>query len=280
MTAKLTASRDNMIATLDNYVKTKENIDIRTGGNLTDEQLSELTWMKTQVDDWTKRANEMTPLVKKTLADLSNNLELRLASTLNNVSSEGNASDIEAVGELDNKLGIGSKRIKQLMELSHMEDSRLAAILTSPKNEKFVEGLIEDINSFGSDIIASLDKQNVVRLLQDLPKIGKGVQTYNKKLEEYLTDPAKIQGDIEAATQQVATQQAEKKAADLKSRLSAANSVSELRSIITEENMDSAVEGVLGELEAEGNQVAKNYRETAQYNRELNKALSETGEDE
>ena len=161
-----------------------------------------------------------------------------------------------------------------------MEDSRLAAILTSPKNEKFVEGLIEDINSFGSDIIASLDKQNVVRLLQDLPKIGKGVQTYNKKLEEYLTDPAKIQGDIEAATQQVATQQAEKKAADLKSRLSAANSVYELRSIITEENMDSAVEGVLGELEAEGNQVAKNYRETAQYNRELNKALSETGEDE
>lgn len=66
MIEKLTQTRDNMISTLDNYRRTKNDLDIRTGGNLSDEQLSEMTWLKTQIDDWSKLPQLLNPVCTNT----------------------------------------------------------------------------------------------------------------------------------------------------------------------------------------------------------------------
>lgn len=277
MIEKLTQTRDNMISTLDNYRRTKNDLDIRTGGNLSDEQLSEMTWLKTQVDDWSKRASDMTPLVKKALIDLSDNLETALVNSLGDASMEG-VESIEDAGKVANQLGIGADRIQQLKQLALMDDKRLTAILTSPKNEKFVEGLIEDISTFGSDIISALDKQNVVRLLQDLPKIGKGMETYNNKLEEYLADPAKVAASQAEAEESVRQDVQQRKSQDVRANLSAATSLEEFKAALDQEEDKELGNSIVEELANEGNQVAKNYKETLQYDNELRLALSQLGE--
>ena len=277
MIEKLTQTRDNMISTLDNYRKTKNDLDIRTGGNLSDEQLSEMTWLKTQVDDWSKRASDMTPLVKKTLIDLSENLETTLASSLGDASMDG-VEAIESVGKVANQLGIGADRIQQLRQLALMDNKRLTTILTSPKNEKFVKGLIDDISTFGSDIISALKKQNVVRLLQDLPKIGKGIETYNNKLEEYLADPAKVAASQAEAEESVRQDIQQRKSQDIRANLSAATSLEEFKTALDQEEDKELGNSIVEELAGEGNQVAKNYKETLQYDNELRLALSQLGE--
>lgn len=219
----------------------------------------------------------MTPLVKRTLTDLSNNIEAKLASSIADASMEG-VEAIEGTAEIANKIGIGSDRIKQLRELSNMSDARLAAVLTSPKNEKFVEGLVEDISIFGSDIISALDKQDVVRLLQDLPKIGKGMGTYNNKLEEYLANPAKVatlQAESEESVRQDIQQ---RKSQDIRANLSAATSLEEFKAALDQEEDNELGSSIVEELANEGNQVAKNYKETLQYDNELRLALSQLGE--
>lgn len=281
MIDKLTQSRDTMIATLDNYRRTKNDLDIRTGGNLSNEQLAEMTWLKTQVDDWTKRASDMTPLIRRTLVDLSNNLENTLIRSLGDASMEEAVTaeeSMENISKIANQLGIGTERIEQLSELSRLDDKRLSSILTSPKNEKFVEGLIEDISTFGSDIISALDKQNVVRLLKDLPKIGKGIETFNNKLEEYLANPEKQVAEQIAATESVRKEVQQRKSQTVRESLANATSLSEFREALAQEADFEVKESVLKDLESEGNQVAKNYDETEQYNRELKRALNELGE--
>lgn len=281
MIDKLTQSRDTMIATLDNYRRTKNDLDIRTGGNLSNEQLAEMTWLKTQVDDWTKRASDMTPLTRRTLVDLSNNLENTLIRSLGDASMEEAVTaeeSMENISKIANQLGIGTERIEQLSELSRLDDKRLSSILTSPKNEKFVEGLIEDISTFGSDIISALDKQNVVRLLKDLPKIGKGIETFNNKLEEYLANPEKQVAEQIAATESVRKEVQQRKSQTVRESLANATSLSEFREALAQEADFEVKESVLKDLESEGNQVAKNYDETEQYNRELKRALNELGE--
>ena len=281
MVDKLTQSKDAMISILDNYRKTKNDIDVRTGGTLSDEQLTEMTWLKTQVDDWAKRASDMTPLVKRTLIDLSNNLENTLIRSLGDASMEEEVTAEEStksIARIANQLGIGTNRIEQLRELSRLDNKRLTSILTSPKNEKFVEGLIEDISTFGSDIISALGKQNVVRLLKDLPKIGKGIEVFNKKLEEYLESPERQAADQAAAREAVRESIQQEKSQTIKETLLNANSLSEFREAFSQEGEPELRENVLRGLENEGNQVAKNYTETEQYNRELKKAFNELGE--
>lgn len=280
MIDKLTQSRDNMLRVLDNYRKIKNDVDIRTGGNLSDEQLTELTWLKTQVDDWSERAQQMTPLVKKALTDLSENLEVSLMRSLNEAAmSESAESDIENTGKLADSLGIGPKRIQQLRQLSQLSSEKLVALLTSPKNEKFVEGIIVDISAFGSDIISALDKQNVTRLLSDLPRIGKGIEVYNQKLEEYLADPEKIAQDQQKAAEQVAQEIQQKKSNDIRTSLSSATSVAQFREAFNQAEDKELGSSIIDGMVADGNQVAKNYKEVEQYNSELRKALSSQGEE-
>lgn len=281
MIDKLTQSRNTMIEVLDNYRKTKNDIDVRTGGNLSDDQLTELTWIKTQVDDWTKRANEMTPLIKRTLTDLSSNLENTLIRSFGDASMEEVSTareSIEGISKLANQLGIGTNRIKQLNDLVKLDNKKLAAILTSPKNSKFVEKLIDDISTFGSDIISTLDKQNVVRLLRDLPKIGRGIEVYNSKLEEYLTNPDKQSAEQTAAAESVRDNIQQRQNQIFKEALSNTTSLSEFREAFAQEDNLETRENVLRDLDNEGNQIAKNYTETEQYDRELKKALSELRE--
>lgn len=282
MMQKVNQNKEELLNTIESYRKIKDELDIATGERLSDEQLSELTWMKSQVNNWQERARAMSSVVKEALQDLSNNLESTLQKSIaqaNENNPEGVSEKvIEQIGDASNKLGIGGERIKQLRELATLDSDVLTNILTNSSNKQFVEQLIEDISAFGSGIINHLGNQNVITLLQDLIKTGTAIDTYTAKLKEYLENPAKLEQETQEATEQVIAQEAEKKSLDIKSRLSSAKSVSEMKTLIQKEEDHESALGTLKQLELEGNAIAKNYRETQQYNKEILNALNGLGE--
>ena len=78
MIAELTKQKDEILGTIDEYVKTRNKLDSETGQRFTDEQLDELTWMQAQLGNWAKRAGEMSGQVKDVIGDVIGRLDSQM----------------------------------------------------------------------------------------------------------------------------------------------------------------------------------------------------------
>lgn len=289
MTKKVTKQKEESLAAIKNYKKVKTDLDITFGAALDDEQLAELTYMNTQLQDWQDRAKDMAPLIRNTFQSMMKNYEARLAKISEEADNEGiEATDSES--EIEFKRSVkelaklkrrdrAKKYFDNIRDLLGKSDEELTQILMNPENKEYLEGILENTLLYADDYISGLDVVDAVQMIGDLSKIGEGVKNYNSKLKEYLADPNKITEDKAKATEEVAKEVDEKKAADLKGRLSKATNVAELRDIIKGETETEGIDAAIGELEKEGSTVAKNYRETQMYDNEIQKALDSLGED-
>lgn len=278
----LTWSRDNLMKNIDYYTKTMREIDSATNGALNDEQLSELTFIKSQINDWQGRIKDIIPKVKETLKQVSQTIQTNIDNSFKNISEEENeAASDETKGKemLFKMLGISPRRAEHLMELAELSDKKLAAVLSNPVNVNATRDIIDQIENLGSDIIGGVDKSNLVAMMKDIPRIGEGITKYQEKLEEYLGNPEKLAEDIENSKQNKAKKFLKKKSKNLKQTLSNTTSTAEFRQAIEEEEDDEVIQNTLKELDEEKNPLAKNYKETNEYNSEIKKALSELGLD-
>lgn len=196
MINKLTKTKDEMIGQIDDYVKTKIDLQSRLPQNIGNDQLEELIFLQTQVNNWNKRGEEMTPVIKAILADTSASLRtLASAQELggNTEDSELNNSNAQFIEQL-----IQDNTPKQLMQ-----------ILSHPGNSKLVSQISSTIGTYGNDIISNLDKHNVLQMLDDIVKIGKSKDLYQKRLDEYIANPsAQVQAHEQAREQQETTRRA------------------------------------------------------------------------
>ena len=258
---KLTQNKDEILNAVKQYRKTKEDLDTRTGGVLSNDQLTELTWLELQIKNWTDRATDMTGVIKTSLTDLLSTVQGLASIETDSSMAEG---FYQVANELQKALGTN--------------DKALVSMLTAPQNIEFVEGLIENISNFSGDQIGVLSKQRVIDLLSDLPKIGRGVQTYTQKLDEYTRNPEKIAEAQAEAEEEVKQEVQETQSNELKSKLSAATNTHEFREIFLNDESENK-EDTLNSLIADGNTFARDYKEIEDYDAELKKALIAQGED-
>lgn len=272
MRDKLTKERDSMMKTINNYRKTKDNLDSLTGGALTNDQLSELTWMSTQIDDWNDRVDDMIPLIKRGITDLISNRRQDISQILTDLAKSG--VDVSSKSKENTAL------LARLESLLHMSDKQLKNVLTNPKNKDFVEGLAKQMDIFGNETIGAIDTRSIKNILRDIPRIGEGIKLYNDKLSEYLKSPEKLAEDQAKTDKEAAEAFRQEDKKKFRDKVSSAQSVAEFRAAFEEEEDEDTKNGVLADLIDEGNKVAKNYKEISQYDSELSKALNSLGEDE
>lgn len=272
MRDKLTKEKDSMMKTINNYRKTKDNLDSLTGGVLTNDQLSELTWMSTQIDDWNDRVDDMIPLIKRGITDLISNRRQDISQILTDLAKSG--VDVSSKSKENTAL------LARLESLLHMSDKQLKNVLTNPKNKDFVEGLAKQMDIFGSETIGAIDTRSIKNILRDIPRIGEGIKLYNDKLSEYLKSPEKLAEDQAKTDKEAAEAFRQEDKKKFRDKVSSAQSVAEFRAAFEEEEDEDTKNGVLADLIDEGNKVAKNYKEISQYDSELSKALNSLGEDE
>lgn len=276
MIEKLQQNHDEMTNTINNYLKIKDELDIKTGQQLSDDQLEELTWMKSQIGNWAERATAMSGEVKSAIGNVIGNLDslLRFNQQVRDFEGSSHTDLTDRYKQADKNVRAIEGAINTLNMVRGQDDKVLAHTLaTSPK---FVDGLIKEINEVDETVLSADEKEDITTKLNDIVKLGNASKTYNAKLKEYLENPQKQAEDHARADEQAAQQETKKKSDDLKASLNAAQNLQEFRSAIDAQDDTENRDKVLKELEDGGSEMAKNYRETSQYNNEVRRVLNES----
>lgn len=276
MIKKLQENHDEMTNTINNYLKIKDELDIKTGQQLSDDQLEELTWMKSQIGNWAERATAMSGEVKSAIGNVIGNLNsfLRFNQQVRDFEGQSHADLTDRYLQADKNVRAIEGAINTLNMVRGQDDKVLAHTLAT--NPKFVDGLIKEINEVDETVLSADEKEDIITKLNDIVKLGNASKTYNAKLKEYLENPQKQAEDHARADEQAAQQETKKKSDDLKASLNAAQNLQEFRSTIDAQDDTENRDKVLKELEDEGSEMAKNYRETSQYNNEVRRVLNES----
>lgn len=277
MINKLTQTKDEMLSTITNYTKIKDDIDVRTGQQLSDEQLEELTWLKSQIGNWQDRANQLSSEVKPTIGTVLGSMS-QLANMYNSIKYEegkAHAGLTDLYNSADNNERQIRKNMSILETVRGLDDKTFAHLLSS--DPKLVKGIKSVIESPLSGVAAD-DAQAFNEKIDDIVKLVDATGKYNTKLKEYLENPAKLQEDIVSSTENIAKEEAKKKSDNLKSRLLSATNLSEFRQALNKEEDAATREGTLKSLEDEGNEMAKNYREVNSYNNDVQRAINSLDE--
>lgn len=277
MIDKLTQTKDEMLNTITNYTKIKDDIDVRTGQQLSDEQLEELTWLKSQIGNWQDRANQLSSEVKPTIGTILGSMS-QLADMYNSIKTEEGKAHA-GLSDLYNSADKNERQIRKNMSILEivrgLDDKTFAYLLSS--DPKLVEGIKSVIESPLSGVTAD-DAQAFNEKIDDIVKLVDATGKYNTKLKEYLENPAKLQEGIVSSTENIAKEEAKKKSDNLKSRLLSATNLSEFRQALNEEEDAATREETLKSLEDEGNEMAKNYREVNAYNTDVQRAINSLDE--
>ena len=276
MIEKLQQNHDEMTNTINNYLKIKDELDIKTGQQLSDDQLEELTWMKSQIGNWSERATAMSGEVKSAIGSVLGNLDsfLRFNEQVREFEGATHADLTDRYRQADENVRAIQGAINTLNLVRSQDDKTLAHTLAT--NPKFVDGLVKEINEVDETVLSADEKEDITTKLNDIVKLGNASKVYNAKLKEYLENPQKQAEDHARADEQAVQQEAKKKSDDLKVSLNAAQNLQEFRGIIDTQDDIENRDRVLKELEDEGSEMAKNYRETSQYNNEVRRVLNES----
>lgn len=279
MIEKLQQNHDEMTKTISDYLKIRDDIDIRTGQQLSDDQLEELTWMKSQIGNWAERATAMSGEVKSAIGNVIGNLNslLRFNQQVRQFEGQSNADITERYQQADKNVRVIEGAINTLNMVRGQDNNVLAHTLAT--NPKFTKGLIDEINEVDETVLGADEKESLTAKLNDIVKSGNASKTYNAKLKEYLENPQKQVEDHIKAGEQAAQQEAEKKSNDLKTSLSSAQNLQEFRAILDDQDDIVNRDNTLKALEDEGNEMAKNYRETSQYNNEVSRIIQSSDEE-
>ncbi len=276
MIEKLQQNHDEMTNTINNYLKIKDELDIKTGQQLSDDQLEELTWMKSQIGNWAKRATAMSGEVKSAIGNVIGNLDslLKFNQQVRDFEGQHHADLTDRYKQADKNIRAIEGAINTLNMVRGQDDKVLAHTLAT--NPKFVDGLVKEINEVDETVLSADEKEDITTKLNDIVKLGNASKTYNAKLKEYLENPQKQAEDHARADEQAAQQETKKKSDDLKVSLNAAQNLQEFRAVLDSQDDIENRDRTLKTLEDEGSEMAKNYRETSQYNNEVRRVLNES----
>lgn len=276
MASKINKNKKDILNTIKEYQDIKDELILKTGQQLSDDQLEELTWMKSQIGNWAERTTAMSGEVKSAIGNVIGNLDsfLRFNQQVRDFEGQTHADITDRYRQADKNIRDIVGAISTLNMVRGQDDKVLAHTLAT--NPKFVDGLVKEINEVDETVLSEDEKQDIVTKLNDIVKLGNASKTYNAKLKEYLENPQKQVEDHTKADEQAAQREAKKKSDDLKVSLNATQNLQEFRSIIDSQDDIENRDKVLKEMEDEGNAMAKNYRETSQYNNEVRRVLNES----
>ena len=276
MIEKLQQNHDEMTGTISNYLKIKDELDIRTGQQLSDDQLEELTWMKSQIGNWAERTAAMSGEVKSAIGNVIGNLNsfLRFNQQIRDFEGQSHAGMTERYLQADKNVKAIEGAISTLNMVRGQDDRVLSHTLAT--DPKFTDGLIREINEVDETVLSADEKEDITAKLNDIVRLGNASKTYNAKLKEYLENPQKQAEDHARADGQAAQQETERKSDDLKASLNAAQNLQEFRTILDSQDDIENRDRTLKALEDEGSEMAKNHRETSQYSNEVKRVLDES----
>lgn len=216
MASKINKNKEDILNTIKNYQDIKDELILKTGQQLSDEQLEELTWMRSQLDNWSDRSVEMSKDIRDYIGKISGylNTALRYNTELRNREGVSNKERTELYDRLNKNVLNIQHNLSILDGARSLSDEELASVLrTKPE---FVDDLINEIDSIdpsiSGNVITEDSKEEIKSKLNDIKRLGNAYKTYSDTLREYLRNPNKqiedhekidTQSEIEAKNNQI-----------------------------------------------------------------------------
>lgn len=276
MVEKLTKNNKEITDTINNYINIKTELTTDYGDRLNDDQIKELTWMKSQLNNWKERSESMSDNVKKGIAKMNYYLgtlletQTKFRDAFGKVSTTPSEEYEEASANV-NKL----QKIRESLEfISSLPKETIPLVLGN--NEVFVEDLIHNINNVEDSVIDKETKNSVIKDLQDIVTLTKFSETYSNKLREYLDNPKAMEEAHNQADAQVAQEEENDAVGTLKDSLKKTNTLQDFRRELSKITDKNIVDKAIKELGEEGDQRINDYLDTNTYYNSLLYQLRQT----
>lgn len=268
MIAELTKQRDEILDTIDEYVKTRNKLDSETGQRFTDEQLDELTWMQTQLGNWAKRAGEMSGQVKDVISNVIGRLDsqMRAAEAIRTHEGMAHADLSENYRRADRVIQSITKAIDNLNLIRSLDNETMAATLA--QNPNILEGLKEQVNKLDNDVLSANDKESVLKKLDDLLRLGNASKIYQDKFAEYLFNPKKQEEDHAEADKQNIDKDAEITRAKQVEALNKTANFQEVEALINNG------EATLDDLDSSNSDAARSYKKASLFKKKATELIN------
>ena len=268
MIAELTKQKDEILGTIDEYVKTRNKLDSETGQRFTDEQLDELTWMQTQLGNWAKRAGEMSGQVKDVIGNVIGRLDSQMKAAEAIRAHEGmtHADLSENYKRADRVIQSITKAIDNLNLVRSLDNETMAATLA--QNPNILEGLKEQVNKLDNDVLSANDKESVLKKLDDLLRLGNASKIYQDKFAEYLFNPKKQEEDHA---------EADKQNIDKGAKITRAKQVDALNKTANFQEVESLInngEATLDDLDSSNSDAARSYKKASLFKKKATEFIN------
>lgn len=265
MIDKLTKNNKEITDAINKYINIKTELTTDYGDKLTDDQVKELTWMKSQLDNWKERSESIADNVKKGVGKMNYYLGTLLEPLTKFRDSSGKVSanpseEYEKASDSVNKL----QEIRQFLELIESLPKEVLPIVLG-NNEKTVDDLIHNLNIVEDSVIDKETKDSVIKDLKDIVTLSKFRETYSNKLREYLDNPKAMEEAHNQADAQTAQEEENDAVGTLKDTLKKANTLQNFRKEISNITDKNIVDKAIKELGEEGDQRVNDYLDTNTY---------------
>lgn len=200
MINKLNSNKEEILNTIKKYQDSKDTLLLNYGDKFTNEQLGELSWMLTQVDDWKNRSQsavkeKILPLIDKVI----DNLVIEASSYTSNTENNPTVEEFNLNNTINTLKKIRAEKLENIPYILY-QNPKLVSFLKSAALDRTI---IKD----------NQELLNVSSSLEDVIKMGKASDLYISKFKEYIDTPEKLSADNQRALEEQ-TKKSNKKVID------------------------------------------------------------------
>ena len=231
---QMNKAKTEFLDKINEYKQIKNDLIEASNNTLSDEQLNDLIYLKSSLNDWKERGSSIRDNNKSTIS--------KIIKQLTDVRTVLNDNNTKLTSEKDAKEYISNKRkindienTIKVLELFNNSENPDLLISDKSLNVESLKDIAKNSLSIDADEYNRFDKD-----LNDLIKIGKARKSYKEKLIEYMLNPGKID---EAHTNVDNQNQRKQKDLDVRrilDKVSNATTYKDIDDIFKEENIEDA----------------------------------------
>ena len=231
---QMNKAKTEFLNKIEEYKQIKNDLIEASNNTLSDEQLNELIYLKSSLNDWKERGSSIRDNNKNTIS--------KIIKQLTDVRTVINDANTKLTSEKDAKEYNSNKRKLDDIEntikvLELFNNSENPDLLISDKslNVKALKDIAKNSLGIDADEYNRFDKD-----LNDLIKIGKARKSYKEKLIEYMLNPGKIDEAHANVDNQNQRKQKDLDVRRILDKVSNATTYKDIDDIFKEENIEDA----------------------------------------
>lgn len=231
---QMNKAKTEFLDKINEYKQIKNDLIEASNNTLSDEQLNELIYLKSSLNDWKERGSSIRDNNKNTISKIIKQLtDVRTVLNDNN-SRLTSEKDAKEYNSNKRKLDDIENTIKVLELFNNSENPDLL-ISDKSLNVKALKDIAKNSLGIDADEYNRFDKD-----LNDLIKIGKARKSYKEKLIEYMLNPGKIDEAHANVDNQNQRKQKDLDVRRILDKVNNATTYKDIDDIFKEENIEDA----------------------------------------